>query len=507
MPELHWTEVDHVTVVWADVAGPFRAGLLFRTGWADETLITSGYTHLIEHMALSAMSDTMDRHNGIVDGVSTGFFTVGQPQEVSAFLANVCDALTSLPGSRLESEKQLLEAEKAGRPHDVCSHLMLWRYGAAGHGLSGLPELGIRRVTAELLQAYAAQRFTRENAVLWLTGPPPTDLRFGLPRGTKLDLPRLAPIQKSFPSWFLDNACGGVAAGATLPRRCASTLFGDIVLARLRKRLRNERAVSYAPSVMYYPLDADVAHLVLYADSDAARRAELSQAFGEVVTQLTAIDQSEVEAARTRIREHWSGPLAAPEADRMAAEVQRAAVDWIFGKAFQPWASLAAEFASVTKIDVLAVCGELQSTVMFALPSDTPLETWCGSQAPMSTVPVVQGREILSIDSPIRQELLVYGPDGASLIFPDGSHCTVRYAQLAAALHYGDGCVTLVGNDAAGVTVEPTLWQGGHDVARRICARVPAQLLVEHPSRPAEVIPKPSTTAWQRFLAHVGLRR
>jgi zinc protease len=505
MPELHWTEVDHVTVVWADVAGPLRAGLLFRTGQADETLITSGHTHLIEHMALAAMSDAMDRHNGIVDGVTTGFFTVGQPREVSAFLANVCDALTSLPRGRLESEKQLLAAEKAGRPHDFCSHLMVWRYGAAGHGLLGMPELGLRRATVEQLQAYAAQRFTSENAVLWLTGPPPDDLCFRLPRGKKLHLPRLAPIQESFPGWFLDNACGGVAAGGTVSRRCASTMFGDIALARLRKRLRSEQAVSYAPSVMYFPLDADVAHLVLYADSDADRRAELSQAFGEVVTQLTEIDESEVEAARTRVREHWSGPLAPSDADRMAAEVQRAAVDWIFGKAFQPWDSLAAEFASVTKSDVLAVARELQSTAMFALPGDVKLEAWCGTQAPMSTVPVVQGREIPSIDAPIRQECLVSGPDGVSLIFPDGSHCTVRYAQLAAALHYGDGCVALVGSDAAGVTVEPTLWRDGQDVCRRICGRIPAQLLIDYPSRAANDIPKPTTTARQRFFARLGL--
>ena len=505
MTELQWTEVDGVTVVWADAGPPFRAGLLFRTGRADETLITAGHTHLIEHMALAAMMDEIHRHNGVVEAAMTGFFTVGQPDEVCAFLTNVCQALGSLPAERLESEKQVLAAEDAGRPHDVWSHLLMWRYGAVGFGLLGLPELGRSRATVEQLQEFATQRFTSGNAILWLTGPPPPGLRLRLPSGRKLDIPRLAPIQKTFPSWFLDNACGGVAVGATVPRACASTTFGDLAHARLRKRLRSEQSVSYGPNVIYYPLDSDVAHLVLYADSDDKRRAELASAFGEVVTQLADIEESEVDAARTRIREHWSGALAPPPADRLAAEIQRAAVDWIYGKPFEPWESLMAEYSAVTKSDVEAIARELHATAMFALPGDAELEKWCGTRTPTSTTPVVRGREVDSCDAPILQERLIHGPDGVSVIFPDGTHNTVRYAELAAALHYGDGCVSLVGLDAAGVTVEPTLWRNGREICRRIRDRIPEHLLIEHPSRPASAIPKPKTTAWQRFLGRMRI--
>lgn len=37
--ELHETEVDGVPLVWSDVAGPLRAGLLFRVSQADERLV------------------------------------------------------------------------------------------------------------------------------------------------------------------------------------------------------------------------------------------------------------------------------------------------------------------------------------------------------------------------------------------------------------------------------------------------------------------------------------
>ena len=115
MADLHWTEVDQVTTVWTDTPGPLKAGLLFRTGRADETLATAGMTHLIEHLCFSAANDPSPNHNGFVDGVTTGFFTMGQPKDVSGFLAKICAGLNSLPGDRLAGEKQVLAAENASR--------------------------------------------------------------------------------------------------------------------------------------------------------------------------------------------------------------------------------------------------------------------------------------------------------------------------------------------------------------------------------------------------------
>ena len=505
MIELHWTEVDGVAVVWAEAPGALRAGLLFRAGRADETLATSGHTHLIEHMAFTSMLDTLHRHNGTVDGTVTGFYTIGDPREVSDFLGNVCHALTSLPAERLEEEKRLLEAESATRPHDFCGHLLIWRFGATGYGLAGMAELGRNSATIDQLRKFSAQRFTTGNAILWLTGPPPAELRLRLPPGTKLPLPALAPIQNTFPSWFLDNHSGGMAAGALVPRASASMIFADMALERLRKRLRIELALSYGPGVYYFPLDANVAHLVLYADSDEARRADLANAFGEVVAGLAEIDDAEVEAARARIQDHWTGALAPPLEDRVTGEVQRAALDWLFGKPYEPKEALEAELAGTTRDDVAAVARQMHASVIFALPGAAQPGPWCGSPIPVSTAPIVRGHETASMDAPVRPERLRYGEDGVSLVAPDGSHCTVRYERLALALHHDDGCVSLIGDDAATLRIEPTLWRDGHEICRAIRERVPGHLLVKQPPRSPSEIPGPSTTAWQRFLAHLGL--
>jgi zinc protease len=501
MEELHWTEVDHVTTIWTDAPPPLRAQLCFRTGQADETLATAGQTHLIEHLALSTLGDTPQDQNGFVGGAATGFFKVGQAQAVTGFLAGVCAALTSLPGDRLEGEKQVLAAENAARPYDFRSNLLTRRYGAAGYGLLGMAQLGIQRATLEQLHEYSAQRFTKENAVLWLSGPPPTELHLRLPHGTRQPLPSLAPIQHTFPSWFLDKACGGVAAGATVPRVFAASIFCEIAFRRLRKRLRTTQAVSYAPSVFYDRLNADTAHLVLYADSDTEHRAELADVFGEVFKELGEVEESEVEAAQRQICEHWIGALAPPPADLMIMEAQRAAMDWILGNEFESIELWTRQLLSVTVDDVLAFSSEMQATAMFALPSGAVLKPWFGQRAPYSTGSVVRGRETLSVDAPIHRERLVYGPDGVSVLFSDGSHCTVRYAELAGALYYEDGSVWLVGFDAATVRIEPTLWRGGESICQKIRERVPAHLVLEQRSRPADAVPRPRTTVWQRFRA------
>jgi len=50
------TEIDGLVVHTGEVRGPLRAALMFRAGHADETFVTHGLTHLVEHLALSGMT-------------------------------------------------------------------------------------------------------------------------------------------------------------------------------------------------------------------------------------------------------------------------------------------------------------------------------------------------------------------------------------------------------------------------------------------------------------------
>jgi hypothetical protein len=298
--------------------------------------------------------------------------------------------------------------------------------------------------------------------------------------------------------------CGGVAAGAIVPRDNASTIFREIAHRRLREQLRSVKAVSYAPFVFYDPLTADTAHLVLYADSDMDHRAELANEFGEVFKGLAEVDETEVETARKHIREFWSGTLAPPPEERVMQETMRATTDWILGREFESLEMIEAQMSSVTAADVAKFSHDVNSSVMFALPGKASLKPWVGEKAPFSVEPPVKGQEIQNIDAPIRRERLVHGSDGVSVIFPDGSHLTVRYSKLAAALKYKDGGVQLVGFDACSVVVEPKLWKDGGFVCFQICERIPEHLLLDQGARPADAIPMPTTTSWQRFRARLS---
>jgi hypothetical protein len=500
MTEVHWTEIDGVTTVWVDAPPPLRAALMFRTGRADETLANSGRTHLIEHMAMSALGDPT-RNQGFVGMTCTGFATMGSPEEVSTFFLALCNALASLPGDRLEAEVQVLKAEGAARPYDVRLNLLTNRFGAMGYGLAGMPEFGLHGVAAEKLRDFIAQRFTRQNAILWLSGPPPAGLRLELPQGEKQPLPPIAPTQEVYPSWFVDDMCRGIAAGAMVPRVPASTIFCEIARNRLHRMLRVERAVSYAPRFSYEHLDADIAHLVLHADSDPARRVELAEAFGEVFEGLKEFDDAEIEAAKVQAHERWVGSLAPPQDQLALVEVNRAAVDWIHGREFRPFEALDADAQSVTAAGLAAFSGEIQRSAMFALPSKLPILPWIGEWVSASSAPLVQGRRIRSIQAPVEHELLIHGSDGVSVLWPNGWHISVHYAELAAALHFEDGGVRLIGRDSSSVVVEPTLWHNGARVSREILERVPEDLLLNLGFRPAEAIPKPTTTALQRMFS------
>jgi zinc protease len=501
MDNIHWTEINGITTIWTEAPEPLRAGLMFRTGRVDETLITAGHTHLIEHLALADIGDFTQNSTGFVSETFTGFLTAGCPEDVSIFFRKLCENLASLPGDRLEAQKKILLAEAAGRQYNAYANLLTWRYGANGYGLIGLPELGIRGATAEQLQELRKKRFTSGNAILWLSGPVPADLRLDLPPGEKQTVPRFAPILQTFPCWFVDEQCGGVAASATVPRLPEGPIFHTIALKRMHEELRNNQAVSYNPVAIYNPQNADFAHFMLFADSEPSRRAELAKSFGELFEKFSEIDESEVEIARKVYLDHLTGSLAPPHNERLVVEVQATATDWLFGRSHETLDQIAEEACLAGANKVRSFVQDVRKNTIFAVPANIKIEPWMGDKAPVSSAKIVEGRDILHADAPVNTERLVVGPDGVSIKSASGSHFSVRYANLAAALHYDDGGLRLISSDSVWIWIEPTLWRNGAKVCEEIRGRIPAHLLLEQGPRDQAAIPKPKTNAWQRLRA------
>lgn len=486
---LFFTEIDGVRVVWAEVPAPLRAGLLFRTGLADESLPTLGQTHLIEHIALSAVGELDGSQNGFVSGAVTGFSKVGTPEDVAQFLTGLCTALSELPGDRLEAEKQVLSAEAAAGGYEPVGKMLTKRYGVHGYGMLGVREFGLQPATVDSLRAKAAHSFTRENAVLWLTGEPPSGLRLPLPAGVRVPI---APPRglRSFPCWYVDDASGGVAASMAVPRTSAGTVLRQIAAKRLSDRLRTDLALSYAPGIGYDPLDANVAHLVLYADSQPEQREALAAAFGELFGQLGEIDESEVAAAKQEIIDHMTGPLAPPYEQILESSIQQAAMDDLYGRRFEPLQYLAERLMAVEPDHVRSYVEEARKRALFAVPGVAQIEPWMGEWAEAGVTELVSGKASRSL-LPGHAEQLVIGSAGASLVWPDGFHRSVRYEYLAGALTWQDGGICLIGTDGTEVEVEPSLWRRGDELRQDVLDRVPEHLLVDDGERPQESIPSP----------------
>jgi zinc protease len=505
MAKFHWTEIDHVTTVWTEAPPPLQAGLLFRTGIIDESLFTRGVTHLIEHIAFSADAANQLYFNGQVDAVRTGFFAVGKDHDVLGFLADICNTLTLLPGDRLAEEKQVLAAEASSRSYDLRTNLLVWRYGVSGHGLQAFPEFGLHGATLEQLRTITASRFTSDNAVLWLSGPPPKGLKLNLPRGTKQAIPMLTPIQQQLPCWFLDNRCGGIAASAIVPRSYSATVFYEIVRNRLFNKLRLEKAISYAPSVSYIPLNAEVAEILFYADSEQSRRAELGKEFGEVFQGLSEIESAEFDKARKQVLSHINDYLAFIDAGLSIIHAAKVAEDWVFSYQEEPLKVRFSKLKSLKLEDIKSFARAVQANAIFALPGGTPLLDCYGVDAGISEPPIVKGFEAKLIDDPNCPEKLIFGPDGVSFIPNDRSHLTINYPDLAGAISYEDGGIDLLRNDGSHIMVEPTLWRGGKFVCQEIREKIPAGMLIDNFPRPENSIPKPRTTTRERLKAYLHI--
>ena len=100
--------VDGVPVFWIPGAAnddEYVAGLVFRVGRVDETLATSGITHLIEHLVLYPPGTDDSKHaNGQTEALTTTFVTGGNADDIVSFFDTVSAGLRALPSERIERE-------------------------------------------------------------------------------------------------------------------------------------------------------------------------------------------------------------------------------------------------------------------------------------------------------------------------------------------------------------------------------------------------------------------
>ena len=482
------TEVDGVQTLLAPGSGPLMAGLTFRVGRADETLATAGLTHLLEHLTLFHHGLSDYHYNGATGSVVTHFHMQGSEEDVVKYLVGVCAALGNLPLDRLETEKGILRTEAAGRQGGVGDSMPLWRYGARDYGLVSYDELGLSRLSADDVRNWAATRFTRQNAVLWITSDQvPTGLRLHLPEGPRQPVPRPSSALPITPAYFTERT-NGVVFDAVVQRRTVASVFSAVLEREMYRSLRQEGGYSYVASTSYDPRGDGFATVTAFADALPDKQDAVLGGFVDLLAKLRVgrIEQADLDSVRVKAEES----LRHEEYD--AARLPMAAMNVLTGHPNLAAEAFLDEVRDVTVDDVQAVAVEASGSALLLVPAGLNAE-WAGYvPAPTYSTTSISGERYASRQSD--KVALVVGAEGVSVA--DASHAiTVRYQECAVALAWPDGGRQLIGHDGIAVRVEPTLYDVPAGLIARIDAGVSPANLVWMPARAPDEIPQPKKPA------------
>lgn len=460
------TEIGGVPVFWHGSSRPLTAVLLFRAGRVDEPLHQSGITHLVEHLALFDVGPTTFSYNGFVDALRTGFVTSGTPEEVSGFFSSVCRALRELPTDRLETERGVLLTEEASRPSSYLDELYGIRYGVSGYGVLGWKELGLRRVTAEEVRRWARERFTAENALMWINGDVPADLTLELPAGERVPVPE--PHQQvalPLPGYVHSDA-PGVALSAVGTRWAATRLTQAVAAARLHDQMRRERGLIYSATGSYDPLTAASVHISLAADSLPEHASDVAHAMLEDLRSIAAdgVTEAELDVEVTRMETAFAHPNAEPAIlDGYATNVL---FDWPI---LLPHEAIA-EAHAVAPADAARVARELLDSLLLVIPRETPLDDLPKIETPSDDP--VQGTVMKPLGARLkkRQNKVILGEEGISVV-EGATSVTARFGEIVAVVETDEGLAVLAA-DGDSLSVKPHLLSGGAEIIKALHANV-----------------------------------
>lgn len=497
MSTLHTTQVDGVRTFWVDAGRPtLSASLVFRAGIVDEKLPTSGWLHLIEHLALHDRQAGALHVNGSVSLTTTSLDLHGPPEDVARVLGEITAWLKDPDLGRMEAEARVLRAESEYHGASASATALLQRFGARGAGLAGFSEPGLGRVTESGLRSLVTRVLTTGNAALALDGPPPRDLTLALGAGDLQPLPPRPASHEQFPAGYVFD--GPLVISGQTARSVAATVVPAVLHDLLRRRLREEAGAAYAPWSAYDIVDRDTA--VVVAGSDVTR--DLRPRVGDLVLDgLNDIQKS--------------GFPASVLADRTANFLQatqdphqRAALAWrtvhqhLLGAEPMSLDQMIEEARAVTSDEVIEQVRRFAASLMLGVAPDMTLSTRLARMTMPSTASPSSGTTYRSRNAPASREKLVVSPDQVQ-VGNDHTWVGVGLSQAAGLLVVPDGARRVIAPDGWSITIEPTLWRDGREAVAQIDAAVPESRHIPVPARDAGAIPSPMS--WRtRWLARSG---
>lgn len=468
-------EMDGVPILWVPSdSRDLTGGIIVRVGLSDESFVRRGFTHLIEHLALSMLNVDYD-YNGFVDSTTTNFIARGSPDDVLHFMESTLAALTELPYDRLDVERRVLLAESERNGVSSSASALAVLFGANGVGSMALPEMGLWQATPETLDGWLADWFTRQNMVVWFAGPEP--LRFsvdgfrdGVPRPTVM----MERRPSSGPGIFVDAVPGPGLVNAV----SRSPLVGAglaMVTDRLTDRLRTNEGMSYSVNSSVQPLNASATLLTLAAD---CRADDVDDVFAIMVMELNRFAfegpcANEV-ADYLRKRRRLIGGDGAPVAKASTAAYHR-----LQGAPTIDPVDELAKVEAATPSMIAAAMEDIIGSAIWIVPPGATVRDQRFTPVRGYTAPAPAGSAYPSTVSDT--ELVI---DGVTIGLTDqssGLAIVMDVQDIIGAVAYQDGAHTFYRRDAVSATIQPADHPGCEPAYREFLARVPDAMTVAVP--------------------------
>src|SRR4051812_7914611 len=461
-----WNEVDGVTTLSAcagAIQGPLQACLVFGVGRTDETMLVSGITHLVEHLAFQPMDHTPYSVNGTVDLVATRFMVTGQPHDVAEFFGAITRNLRDLPTEYLQRECQVLQVEERRSRGSQSGFDLSSRFGPRGAGLIGWPEHGLKRVDADEVREWAQTWFTSENAALWTSGPLPEGLDLSaLPRGTK-------PSHSSLPGAFRGSRTFTVeptqlASVSAITGMQIGVVPGlQVAYRRAYDRIRKRDALSYGIVFDAHRIDADHGFVYLCADGAEGKYQGVFEGLVEVWEELLLAGPTPEEW--DDVRRGYFTQLESPQA--RITGLDHDAERHVLGLKYVEDEEHREHVDALTAEEIQTDLAALAPTIGAVVPRgvDAGSTGWSEYEA-WSVAPVagdifhpIEGRE---------DGTVVLGDDGVSWIAPDDRVHTIHWDEAICAFTWDDDRRTVLGPTGEWVGLVPWCWRSGSQFASRV---------------------------------------
>jgi zinc protease len=474
-------QVDGVPVFRVKDGGPTRAALVVRTGRIDETLPSSGITHLVEHLSLYPFGQQRFQYNALVDPIRTVYYANGGAAEMRAFLTGVTRNLNALPIDRLTTEARVLREESRRRPTGPFELHAWLRFGCAGAGLMFLPELGLYRLTEDDARAWSSTWFTSGNsAVIWM-GPDAPDLALELGAGLRhsaIERPDLIDV----PVW-VHGQPSTVAISFRVGRSSASAAVVRIFAKRLQQRLRYDRGIAYDVQMTYQPVGLDTALAVLSTSSDDEHVNSVHSLVSETVDELCQHGPTaeELEGDIDTLRRQRDLPSSnQAEADRLATQE-------LLGAPSESFDALEAQAREVTPDTAAQAMRRAADRAILTLPEGATVPSVHFRPYPNLIGGSLPGEAYFNAKEPAfdprwRQPRLVVGSTGISVIRSPRDAIRISFSESAAAVLQPDGALIVVDKTGAQIGIDKSQWWNVEQAQSHVLDSFPADRQIRIPA-------------------------